>query len=646
MPDRETRRAEYAPGLRHRATGARGRPLPPAHGSGGAGHAAARTPSERPSRWTGGARPSVAGGRLVLVLLALLIAACGAPAPAPEAQPAIVPSVTPAPRGRGDTLRLVYFDAPSILNPHLISGAKDLEVSRITYEPLASFDGESRLVPILAAEIPSRENGGLSADGTTVTWRLRRDVRWSDGAPFTADDVRFTFEYVRNPAVKATFAGSYDNVRGVEVVDPHTLRVTFTGPTPFWAVPFVGKPGMILPRHIFGPYSGPNAREAPANLQPVGTGPYRVVGTIRRQEVLFLGTELVPTNKIVFEPNPYYREPDKPHFRRVEVRGGGTTSQAYRVVLEDGDADYAYNIQIGPEEQRRLEARGEGRVRANPTANISFLVLNLADPRRGSEPDAPNPVLDDPLVRQAIAHAVDRERIAREVYGAAAVPEQHYVVAPEQYRSSRDVYPFDVERAAALLDQAGWLLPGDGVRVKDGRPLELSFQVPLGASDEAAQRIISDDLEALGFRIRIELKDPTAYYGTDTANPNSNVRFLDDLGWPGWVNDSPDPGPNLSYWTCAGIPREANGWSGYNLSRWCRDDFDRLLREARSELDPDRRAELMIALNDLMIADVPFVVVARLSQLSAVNNTLAGVELSPWDAETWRIQDWRRVATP
>src|SRR5580693_7777855 len=173
----------------------------------------------------------------------------------------------------GGALKLLFWQAATLLNPHFAVGTKDAEGCRIFYEPLAAWDPEGNLVPVLAAEIPNIENGGVAADGMSVTWKLKRGVQWHDGQPFTADDVVFNWEYASDPATAATTIGSYQDIE-VEKIDSFTVRVRFAKPTPFWA----GRAnGLIIPKHLFEPYKGANSREAPANLKPVGTGPYRFV---------------------------------------------------------------------------------------------------------------------------------------------------------------------------------------------------------------------------------------------------------------------------------------------------------------------------------------------------------------------------------
>jgi peptide/nickel transport system substrate-binding protein len=153
----------------------------------------------------------------------------------------------PTRRGGGGALKLLWWQGPTLLNPHFAVGTKDQEASRIFYEPLAGWDADGNLVPMLAAEIPDLENGGLARDGMSVTWKLKPNVRWHDGKPFTADDVVFTSEYASDPATAAVSIGSYKDAK-IEKIDPLTVRVRFAKPTPYWANAFVGWRGMIIPK--------------------------------------------------------------------------------------------------------------------------------------------------------------------------------------------------------------------------------------------------------------------------------------------------------------------------------------------------------------------------------------------------------------
>ena len=161
----------------------------------------------------------------------------------------------PTKAGGGGPLKLLWWQAPTLLNPHFAVGTKDQEASRIFYEPLASWDDDGNLYPVLAAEIPSKEDGSVAADGMSVTWKLKKGVKWHDGKPFSADDVVFNWKYAGDPATAAVTIGAYKDIK-VEKIDDHTVKIVFSKPTPFWAEPFTATGGMIIPKHLFENYTG------------------------------------------------------------------------------------------------------------------------------------------------------------------------------------------------------------------------------------------------------------------------------------------------------------------------------------------------------------------------------------------------------
>jgi len=274
----------------------------------------------------------------------------------------------PTKAGGGGSLKMLFWQGATLLNPHFAVGGKDQHGSRIFYEPLAAWDPEGNLVPVLAAEIPEIENGGVAPDGMSVTWRLKQGVQWHDGRPFTADDVVFNWEYAADPATAAVTIGSYQDLK-VEKIDPLTVRVRFEKPTPFWADAFVGARGMIVPKHLFEVYKGGNSREAPANLKPVGTGPYRFV-------------DFKPGDLVKGELNPSYHVPNRPHFDTIEMKGGGDAVSAARAVIQTGEYDYGWNMQVEDEILLKLENAGNarGRVEIVRGGDIEHIQLNRTDP--------------------------------------------------------------------------------------------------------------------------------------------------------------------------------------------------------------------------------------------------------------------------
>ena len=549
---------------------------------------------------------------------------------------AIAACGSPTGNGRQDsTLRLLYWQAPTILNPHLSTGFKDAEASRITLEPLASFDNESNLVPFLAAEIPTVENGGVAADGRSVIWKLKQDVRWSDGEPFTAEDVVFTYEFLSNPEVGAISAGTYEVVESVEAIDDYTVRVNFKEVNPAWSLIFVGAEGMILPQHIYESYNGANAREAPANLKPIGTGPYQVV-------------DFRPGDTAIYEPNPEFRQPEL-GFERIELKGGGDATSAARAVLQTGDADFAYNLQVEAPVLEELEAAGQGEVVANYGALMERIVINHSDPNEvapsgeRSSVEFPHPWLSDRTVRQALDLAIDRETVAQQLYGVTGKATPNFLVAPPEYASPNTSYEYNLERARELLDRAGWQdSNGNGIRDKNGTEMQMVFQTSVNPLRQKTQAVVKQGLQSIGMGVELKSIDSSVYFSSDPSNNDTVEHFYADLQMYSTGNTSPDPAAYMNFMTCAQIPQKANNWSGDNNSRYCNPEYDRLWQEASKELDPERREQIFIAMNDLLIDDAAVIPLVHRADVVAFSNSLMGYEPTAWDMRTWDIMNWRR----
>src|SRR5271166_3424999 len=372
------------------------------------------------------------------------------------AQTAPQSDYNPTKAGGAGALKLLFWQAATLLNPHFAVGAKDQEGARIFYEPLAAWDPDGNLVPVLAAEIPDIENGGVASDGMSVTWKLKKGVEWHDGRPFTADDVVFNWEYASDPATAATTSGDYRDAT-VEKIDSLTVRVRFDKPTPFWAGLFVAGQGMIIPKHLFEPYKGANSRDAPANLKPVGTGPYRFA-------------EFKPGDLVRGERNPSYHVPNRPYFDTIEMKGGGDAVSAARAVIQTGEYDYAWNMQVEDEILVKLENAGnaKGRVEIVPSGAIEHIQINSTDPwtevdGERSSIKTRHPLFSDPAVRQALRLLVDRASIETHIYGRTAVATGNFLNNPERFVSKNTKWEFSVDKANRLLEEAGWKRGPDGI---------------------------------------------------------------------------------------------------------------------------------------------------------------------------------------
>jgi peptide/nickel transport system substrate-binding protein len=537
--------------------------------------------------------------------------------------------------GADDTLRLLWWQAPTILNPHLATGTKDFDASRLAYEPLASFNREGQLVAFLAAEIPSFENGGVAADGRSVTWKLKEGVTWSDGQPFSAEDVKFTYEYVVDPETAATTVASYSAVDAVEVLDPVTVKVSFKEPNPAWALPFVGSEGLILPKHIFADYIGAVSRNAPANLLPVGTGPYTVV-------------EFKPGDVVTYQANELFREEGKPYFGRVELKGGGDAASAARAVLQTGDIDFAWNLQVEAQLLEQFATNGVGQLLLNPGGSAERIILNRTDPRTEVDGEfaslkVPHPFFTDERVRKAFALAIDRENIAKQLYRASGTAASNVLLSPANYASPNTSYEYNLEKAAALLEEAGWVdSDGDGVREKDGQCLFILFQTSVNPVRQKTQDIIKSALNQIGFEVELKSIDNSVYFSSDPANPDTFAHFYADVEMYTTGNGSPDPGSYMAEWTCAEVAQKENNWAGSNLARWCSPEYDALYEQAKLELDPEKRAQLFIQMNDLIVNDGVIIPLVHRTFPTGASLSLEGVELTPWDSNLWLIKDWKR----
>lgn len=535
-----------------------------------------------------------------------------------------------------NTLKLLYWQAPTILNPHLSSGFKDAEASRITLEPLASFNAEGDLIPFLAAEIPTLENGGIASDGKSVTWKLKQGIKWSDGQPFTADDVVFTAEYLTNPDVGSMTAGTYKIIETVEKIDDYTVKVNFKQVTPAWFLVFVGTEGMILPRHKYQAYNGSNSRQAPANLMPVGTGGYRVV-------------EFKPGDVVLYDKNPYFRESDEPDFEQIELKGGGDATSAARAVLQTADADYAYNLQVESAVLNQLEASGKGKVVSNFGSLMERILINQTDPNQAtaegerSSLQFPHPFLSNKKVRQAFSFAMDRETIANQLYGVTGKATANFMVAPQQFVSPNTSYEFNLKKAETLLEEAGWKdSNGNGIRDKDGVEMNILFQTSVNPLRQKTQQVIKQSLESIGVEVELKSVDPSVFFSGDPANTDTAEHFYADFQMFTTGNTNPDPGGYFKNYTCDEIPQKSNNWTGDNASRYCNPQYDALWQQSTTELDPKKRQEIFIKMNDLLVTDAIVIPLVHRADVIGVSNRITGVELTPWDLNTWNIVNWKK----
>ena len=564
-----------------------------------------------------------------------------APSPAPTRATTAPEPPTPAPADEERVLTLLYWQAPSLPGPYLSGGSKDRDAGAITLEPLAKYDPDGQLVPALAAEIPTIENGGFSPDLKSVTWQFKEGLKWSDGSEVTAQDAVFTWRYCIDEHTGCTRRGAFADVESVEALDNLTVRITFVQPTPYPYNAFVGTGTPIISGVQFADCVGDAAVSCLAeNAAPLGTGPYRIIG-------------FKPDEEAVYERNPHYRGAPA-YFDRVVIKGGGDALTAARAVLEAGEADFAWNLQIEPETLRELESEGKGKVVSAFSSLVERVVVNQTNPapdlgdNRSEYLDGtnPHPFLTFRPVTQAMSMSIDRSIISERLYGFAGKPSCGLVVGPPLYAPAVNdaCLSQDVQGANKLLDDNGVLdTDGDGIREYGGVPLRVVFQTSTNSIRQETQALIRDWWSRIGIEVEPIHHDASVFFGGDPVADKESVyrRFYADVQMYA-TGPGIDPQQYLSGQLCREIPAPENHWAGRNIPRACNPEYDQLYaRLAETGIGPER-AELVKRLNDIIAQNYYEIPLVNRGTVSAHLDTLKGVRINGWDSELWNIAEWRR----
>ncbi|MGR3320628.1 MAG: peptide ABC transporter substrate-binding protein [Pseudooceanicola sp.] len=547
-----------------------------------------------------------------------------------------------AERGSDGHLNIIYWQAPSTLNPFLSGGTKEVESSSMIIEPLIRFNEKGEMTPLLVSEIPTVENGGVASDLKSITYKLKEGIKWSDGSDFTAEVAVFTCGYCTHPEGGCAQSSYFDGVASVEAPDPLTIKVNFTEPKPFPYTAFVGSESPIIQKAQFSECLGAKAPECTdANFGPIGTGPFVV-------------TEFKPNDVISMEANPNYRDADKPAFATVTFKGGGDAAAAARSVLETGEFDYAWNLQLAPEVLEQMEAAGNGTVVVAFGTSVERLHLNQTNPDPSLGPDKrsvymdgdnAHPFLTDPMVGKALSMAIDRQLLVDIGYGKAGRVTCNVLPGPEAYASTAndDCKVQDIEGAKAILDEAGWEVGGDGVRVKDGQRLSVLYQTSTNAVRQDAQALIKQWWNELGVETELRNINASVFFGGDPASPDTFQKFYADIEMYTNNFSGVDPEAYMANWRCSEIPGPSKQWQGSNIQRFCREEYDALVTEMSKTAELDKRAELAKAMNDMIMQSYSIIPLIHRGGQSAHANSLGGVLMNDWDSELWNVADWYRI---
>jgi peptide/nickel transport system substrate-binding protein len=449
--------------------------------------------------------------------------------------------------------------------------------------------------------------------------------------------VVFTFNYVTTPDTAAVTAASFSSVDNVEALDPLTVLLTFKQPTGGWFVPFLGANGTVLPKHVLANYVGAAARDAPFNLMAFGTGPYMV-------------QDFKPGDVLTLAANPNYRESNKPFFRQVNVKGGGDATSAGRAVLQMGEYDYAWNLQVEAQVLDEMLRGGKGDLVTAPGGGVEEIFFNLADPSveldgERSSPRSTHPFLADQRVRQAMALAIDRVTMARQLYGATGDPTSNVLTIPTNLVSSKTSMEFDLDKANQVLDQAGYARGGDGVRVTpNGSRMHVVFQTSTNSLRQKEQALVKDGWQKIGIETELKAVDASVYFTSDAGNPDTYGHFSADVEMLTFAPDSPFPLLYMKRFyardTSTDWAQKSNSWSAPNFVKWSNEQYKALFDAAGTETDPTRAAQDWQAMNDLVVGASVVVPMVDRKNADAKAKRILGPRPGPFDVFSWNVADW------
>ncbi|OGN92694.1 MAG: hypothetical protein A2Z71_02825 [Chloroflexi bacterium RBG_13_50_21] len=575
----------------------------------------------------------------LLILAGLLISACATATQAPAVTEAVpqepeVVEPTDAPpveEAAGGTVVLIIPEEPTTLNYFLADAAIVRQVADATsMTGLVLVDQNGEFQPVLAAQLPTEENGGLSADKLTVTWKLKPDLKWSDGEPITSDDVKFTWEALSNPTSGALAGtGGISQIESIDTPDELTAVLNYSSPYPGYLDQFSSG---ILPRHATGEAGDMSNWEW--NRQPVGAGPFVV-------------TEWSSGESIIMEPNPFYYQAGKPYLDKLIFQVVPEPA-AQIALMKQGDAQVQLWPGIDSVEDYAIQVGDIAHEELVPGVWNMAIDFNLSLPFDGDPGSTqPHPILGDIKVRQAIASAIDYDTLIRDVLqNTVAHSTSPFAYGWYQCDIPR-VYPYDLAKANALLDEAGWKMGPDGIREAEGAPYakdgtRLSLELQGYTNYEPLQRteeFIVENLKAVGVEARIQNYDFSIIFGTYEENSPRMVGDYDMLIYDRSLSIEPQGSIENDYGSTQ-IPSAEDPTAG-NIWRWLNPDGDAFIKQAGGTFDLDVRKEAYCGLGNLLMAELPQVYVYLFQDGYGFANNLTGYTVSTWGSMVWDVYNWQ-----
>lgn len=568
----------------------------------------------------------------------------GTPSASPAAGVNQVPSegMEGVTQGEGGELRLIQWQAATSAFAHTATGTKDFLISDMILQPMLRYLPDGTIIPYLAAEVPSVENGQLAEDLSTATFKLREGIVFSDGEPLTSRDIQFTWEWISNTDNASVSFEAWTTIESIETPDDLTAVVTFKEPAANWFEPFTGYIfGPIMPAHSFD--DDPTNRNESFDTNPIGTGPYKI-------------DSFSPNDQVVLSMNESYWEPNAPFFSSVIVKGGGDAASAARAVLQTGEYEYAWNLQVEPDVlNQMLEGDARGELVTVQGQSVERIHINFSDPDtevdgQFSHLGTPHPFLTDLAVRQAMNKAVDRETIASEFYGEGQPATSNILTGLDIFESPTTGFEFNLEAAAQILEDAGWVMEGD-VRAKDGVELNVTYATSVNQVRQKTQAVVKSAFEEIGISVQLEQIDAGIFFGGEAGNDQNINHMYWDISM---YTNSPSSTVPVSFFQSwyagegdepGNVAQKENDWQGQNFQRYVNEDFDALYEQLLTITDSEEAFQTLIEMNDILINDVVIIPeVNRAADKYAISNELRNenIALSGFEGNYWNIANWNR----
>jgi peptide/nickel transport system substrate-binding protein len=548
-----------------------------------------------------------------VVFAALLLSSCGQTGGSPQGSSTAIT--------RGGTLTLAIWQEPNTLNAYYATQTVASLVYRVAVEGLIRVDPDGNYVPWLAKEVPTLKNNGvkLLADGKKmdVTYKLLPGVLWSDGKPFTSEDVKFTWQaIIKDP--KVTTREGYDVIESVDTPDPLTVVMHYKEIYAPYATRFTS----ILPKHVLE--NVPDIGRSEYVRLPLGTGPFRF-------------TEFKAADHITAEKNPNYRVKGKPYLDRIIFRSVPSREAAV-AQLKAGEVDGVWNLLES--QLPDLEKNTDIRVFATVGPSVERLEFNLAKPGNPADPSVPHPVLADLNMRRALLLATPKQKmIDRLLFGKAKAGTTTLSLgwaAPKDLKQE----DYDPTKAKQLLDQGGWTVGADGIRTKGGTPARLKITTTTGDKvREQVELILVDEWKQIGVKLEINNVPSSVLFGSWSQNaPRKKGNF--DINM---YASSPDIDPHETVsgrFHSKNIPRPENSGAGFNYYRFSKPEVDRLIDQAGASVDQEARKKLYNQILKIVNDNVISVWLYNRSDLDAFRTNVVGPKGNAWDRTTWTAEDW------